>query len=108
MNEFDAVRIIAQALYNYSNHTQEKMTYQVEQIAELQLACAKLRLVNKLSIQYIKQFFDERKITQDTIMTALDTAIQSGDTEIADIALELLANEYGKNPIRTIRCFKEG
>lgn len=108
MNELRAIQIIATTIYNYANHTQKKMTYQDEAIAELNFACERLKNVNKLSIQYINQFFEEREITRDTVMTALDVAIQSKDTVIADMALELLDNEYKKNPIRELRRIREG
>lgn len=93
---------------NYANHTQEKITEKDKELAQLAIACQKLKEINKLSQTFSKNFFEQREVTKKAIMNALDTAIEMGDTDIADMAISLLDSEYEKDLIKTMRGFKEG
>ena len=97
MNEIEVLKFAYHVFDNYANHTQEKITEKDKELAQLAIACQKL-----------KDFFEQREITKIAIMNALDTAIEMGDTDIADMAISLLDSEYEKDLIETMRGFKEG
>lgn len=108
MNEIEVLKFAYHVFDNYANHTQEKITGKDKELAQLAIACQKMKEINKISCTYSKNFFEQREVTIKAVMNALDTAIEMGDTEIADMALKLLDAEDEKDLIGTLRGFKEG
>ncbi len=108
MNELEVLKFAYHVFDNYVNHTQEKITDKDKELAQIAIACQKLKEINKISRTYANNYFEEREITKKAVLKALDTAIEMGDAEIANMAMSLLDSEYDRDLIGTLRGFKEG
>lgn len=108
VNELEVLKFAYHVFDNYVNHTQDNITDKDKELAQISIACQKLKKINKISRTYSKNYFEERELTKMAVMNALDTAIEMGDTEIAEMAMSLLDSEYSKDLIGTLRGFKEG
>lgn len=108
MNELEVLKFAYHVFDNYVNHTQEKITDKDKELAQIAIACQKLKEINKISRTYANNYFEEREITKKAVLKALDTAIEMGDAEIANMAISLLDSEYDRDLIGTLRGFKEG
>lgn len=108
MNELEVLKFAYHVFDNYVNHTQEKITDKDKELAQIAIACQKLKAINKISKTYANNYFEEREITKKAVLKALDTAIEIGDAEIANMAMSLLDAEYDKDLVGTLRGFKEG
>ena len=108
MNELEVLKFAYHVFDNYVNHTQAKITDKDKELAQIAIACQKLKEINKISRTYANNYFEEREITKKAVLKALDTAIEMGDAEIANMAMSLLDSEYDRDLIGTLRGFKEG
>lgn len=86
MNELELLKFAYHVFDNYVNHTQERITEKDKELAQLAIACQKFKEINKISRTYSHNYFEQRELTKQAVMNALDTAIELGDTEIAEMA----------------------
>lgn len=108
MNELEVLKFAYHVFDNYVNHTQERITDKDKELAQIAIVCQKLKGINKISRTYSNNYFEQRELTKQAVMNALDTAIEMGDSEIAEMAMRLLDSEFSRDLIGTLRGFKEG
>lgn len=99
------LRFVARVLDEYVNHTGERMMQTDAELSKLEETCEKLRQRNRMAETFARQFFEERKRVADCAMRALDVAIAQRDARVADIAMNILDDEYNRDVIETIRKF---
>ena len=74
-----------------------EITEKEKAIARMKITAESIRANREAKEFFVKEFFAERKKLSEMINKSLDKAIEIGDTEIAELALQMINTMYEKN-----------
>jgi hypothetical protein len=98
LSEVKELIINARKAYYENSKFQELATTERERnIARIKALTTALRARREVAEAYSSQFFEERKLLREMAEVGLNKAIEDGDALLAQMTIELIEFEYGKD-----------
>lgn len=84
-------------MYNISDEEDSDLVKLERYIAQKKIENREIKKRIIISEQHINNFIERRKQIQDTALQALNYAMERGDIQIAEIAMQMLQREFGQD-----------
>lgn len=93
----EAISSTSKDYYKYLEEKEIEITEKEKTIARMKITVEAIRANREAEEYFTGKFFSEKEKLSDMANKALDKAINSGDIELAEIALKLINTIYEKN-----------
>lgn len=83
--------------YEYLKEEEIAATEREKNIAQIRVLSSALRARKEVAEIYTRHFFEERKMLREMADNVLNKAIEKGDFTLAQMTIEIIEFEYGKD-----------
>ena len=107
MSALSALNTIVQSTFDYLNTKEQHISMREEMRANRDVNLRKIEESSRILTNYLNKEYEQRKIVLEGLLSKLDTALETGNSEASEMVLSSIIGVVKINPLINLKMLNE-